>query len=173
MFRHEIDHYFCWVWLSFFLEFVFTRDAKLNRLHGGTPRPHTTPMHIRMCSACVERACAIDSFAALKPHACLAFTGVVLQPCSWPTRLARKCVTHSSLNALHICRSQFIQQQVRLDRHNVDKLVALPEGQDAGVWQYEHMRQMCLELNGLVLALEPGCKSWLPQLHGALPHTLS
>eukprot|EP00035_Acanthoeca_spectabilis_P022357 m.443263 g.443263 ORF g.443263 m.443263 type:complete len:205 (-) comp18946_c0_seq1:1334-1948(-) len=52
---------------------------------------------------------------------------------------------------------QYIQQLVRLNPHDIEKLVTLPDGQDANVWQYEHMRQLCMELNGLVLALEPGC----------------
>ncbi|KTF92539.1 hypothetical protein cypCar_00003815 [Cyprinus carpio] len=32
-----------------------------------------------------------------------------------------------------------------------------PEGQDEGVWKYEHLRQFCLELNGLAVKLQNEC----------------
>ena len=52
---------------------------------------------------------------------------------------------------------QRIQDQIREDHTNTDAIVALPVGCDALVWQYEHMRQTCLELNGLVVAMTETC----------------
>ena len=43
---------------------------------------------------------------------------------------------------------------------NIDKIIDLqiffsaPETQDEGVWKYEHLRQFCMELNGLAVALQ-------------------
>jgi hypothetical protein len=33
-----------------------------------------------------------------------------------------------------------------------------PELQDEGVWKYEHLRQFCMELNGLAVALQGECQ---------------
>ena len=33
-----------------------------------------------------------------------------------------------------------------------------PETQDEGVWKYEHLRQFCMELNGLAVALQSECQ---------------
>ena len=33
-----------------------------------------------------------------------------------------------------------------------------PETQDEGVWKYEHLRQFCMELNGLAVALQGECQ---------------
>ncbi|XP_035688137.1 MOB-like protein phocein isoform X1 [Branchiostoma floridae] len=49
---------------------------------------------------------------------------------------------------------QFIQQNIRQDHNNIDKILEPPEGQDEGVWKYEHLRQFCLELNGLAVKLQ-------------------
>lgn len=36
---------------------------------------------------------------------------------------------------------QFIQQMIRKDPSNVEKLLTMPDGQgDEGVWKYEHLR---------------------------------
>lgn len=35
---------------------------------------------------------------------------------------------------------QFIQQAIRQDFNNVDEILNPPEGQDEGVWKYEHLR---------------------------------
>lgn len=35
---------------------------------------------------------------------------------------------------------QFIQQMIRKDPSNVEKLLCMPDGQDEGVWKYEHLR---------------------------------
>lgn len=35
---------------------------------------------------------------------------------------------------------QYIQQLIRKDPSNVEKLLTMPDGQDEGVWKYEHLR---------------------------------
>ena len=35
---------------------------------------------------------------------------------------------------------QYIQQNIRSDCANIDKILEPPEGQDEGVWKYEHLR---------------------------------
>uniref|UniRef100_A0AAY4AZ38 MOB-like protein phocein n=2 Tax=Denticeps clupeoides TaxID=299321 RepID=A0AAY4AZ38_9TELE len=52
---------------------------------------------------------------------------------------------------------QYIQQNIRSDCANIDKILEPPEGQDEGVWKYEHLRQFCLELNGLAVKLQGEC----------------
>uniref|UniRef100_A0A8C4TA24 MOB-like protein phocein n=2 Tax=Polypteridae TaxID=8289 RepID=A0A8C4TA24_ERPCA len=52
---------------------------------------------------------------------------------------------------------QYIQQNIRSDCSNIDKILEPPEGQDEGVWKYEHLRQFCLELNGLAVKLQGEC----------------
>ncbi|XP_025959450.2 MOB-like protein phocein isoform X3 [Dromaius novaehollandiae] len=52
---------------------------------------------------------------------------------------------------------QYIQQNIRADCSNIDKILEPPEGQDEGVWKYEHLRQFCLELNGLAVKLQSEC----------------
>ncbi|XP_030848192.1 MOB-like protein phocein isoform X1 [Strongylocentrotus purpuratus] len=52
---------------------------------------------------------------------------------------------------------QFIQQTIRKDISNIDGILHPPEGQDEGVWKYEHLRQFCLELNGLAVKLQHEC----------------
>ncbi|VEL32199.1 unnamed protein product [Protopolystoma xenopodis] len=52
---------------------------------------------------------------------------------------------------------QYIQQAVRRDFTNVDEILTAPEGQDEGVWKYEHLRQFCMELNGLAVRLQEQC----------------
>uniref|UniRef100_A0ACB8G128 MOB member 4, phocein n=1 Tax=Sphaerodactylus townsendi TaxID=933632 RepID=A0ACB8G128_9SAUR len=52
---------------------------------------------------------------------------------------------------------QYIQQNIRADCSNIDKILEPPEGQDEGVWKYEHLRQFCLELNGLAVKLQTEC----------------
>lgn len=36
--------------------------------------------------------------------------------------------------------TQYIQQNIRSDCSNIDKILEPPEGQDEGVWKYEHLR---------------------------------
>ncbi|BHF63701.1 MOB member 4, phocein [Sparganum proliferum] len=49
------------------------------------------------------------------------------------------------------------QQLIRKDFRNVDEILLPPEGQDQGVWKYEHLRQFCMELNGLAIRLQEQC----------------
>jgi len=37
---------------------------------------------------------------------------------------------------------QFIQQAIRRDFANIDEILTPPEGQDEGVWKYEHLRYL-------------------------------
>lgn len=54
---------------------------------------------------------------------------------------------------------QYIQQTIRRDPSNVDLILRMPEGaQDEGVWKYEHLRQFCMELNGLCVKLQLECR---------------
>ena len=40
----------------------------------------------------------------------------------------------------------------------MDHILNAPETQDEGVWKYEHLRQFCMELNGLAVKLQSECK---------------
>jgi hypothetical protein len=53
---------------------------------------------------------------------------------------------------------QHIQQLVRRDVADVDDILNAPETQDEGVWKYEHLRQFCMELNGLAVMLQGECQ---------------
>ncbi|XP_047988677.1 MOB kinase activator-like 4 [Cydia strobilella] len=53
---------------------------------------------------------------------------------------------------------QFIQQTIRRDPANLEAILKMPEAQDEGVWKYEHLRQFCMELNGLAVRLQSECK---------------
>ncbi|XP_071516317.1 MOB-like protein phocein [Panulirus ornatus] len=53
---------------------------------------------------------------------------------------------------------QYIQQTIRLDHNNIDTILNAPETQDEGVWKYEHLRQFCMELNGLAVRLQGECQ---------------
>jgi len=53
---------------------------------------------------------------------------------------------------------QFIQQTIRKDVMDVEAILSAPETQDEGVWKYEHLRQFCMELNGLAVALQGECQ---------------
>ncbi|XP_067021847.1 MOB-like protein phocein [Acropora muricata] len=52
---------------------------------------------------------------------------------------------------------QYIQQHIRADFNDIDAILESPEGQDEGVWKYEHLRQFCMELNGLAVRLQADC----------------
>jgi len=54
---------------------------------------------------------------------------------------------------------QYIQQQIRKDRANLESLISPPEGQDEALWQYEHLRQFTLELNHLTVMFDDICTS--------------
>ncbi|KAJ3327690.1 hypothetical protein HDU76_011306 [Blyttiomyces sp. JEL0837] len=51
----------------------------------------------------------------------------------------------------------YIQSQIRKNPEDFDAIVAMPLDQDPAVWQYEHLRQVCLQLNQLVVLLAPEC----------------
>ncbi|KAI9144238.1 MOB kinase activator-like 4-like protein [Paraphysoderma sedebokerense] len=51
----------------------------------------------------------------------------------------------------------YLQALIRKHKDDVEKIVQLPDGQDPLVWQYEQLRQICLELNYLVSALQDEC----------------
>ncbi|PAA54421.1 hypothetical protein BOX15_Mlig025721g4 [Macrostomum lignano] len=53
---------------------------------------------------------------------------------------------------------QYIQQLTKADPSNVDLILNPPEGQDINVWKYEHLRQFCMELNGLAVRLQAECR---------------
>uniref|UniRef100_A0A915HIX0 Uncharacterized protein n=1 Tax=Romanomermis culicivorax TaxID=13658 RepID=A0A915HIX0_ROMCU len=52
---------------------------------------------------------------------------------------------------------QYIQQTIRKDPTNIDAILTQPEMPDEGVWKYEHLRQFCMELNGLAVRLQEQC----------------
>lgn len=52
---------------------------------------------------------------------------------------------------------QYIQQLIREDSKKIKKIVALPEGVNPELWQYEHLRQFTLELSLLVVELNEVC----------------
>eukprot|EP00095_Tigriopus_kingsejongensis_P006024 snap_masked-scaffold671_size114370-processed-gene-0.18 protein:Tk06024 transcript:snap_masked-scaffold671_size114370-processed-gene-0.18-mRNA-1 annotation:"mob kinase activator-like 4" len=52
---------------------------------------------------------------------------------------------------------QMIQQSIRAHVDDVDAILRAPETQDEGVWKYEHLRQFCMELNGLAVRLQSDC----------------
>eukprot|EP00128_Syssomonas_multiformis_P015216 Colp12_sorted_trinity150504_noHs@15523 len=70
--------------------------------------------------------------------------------CNWPAQ---------DLNDMDstLAVQQYIQQIIRRERTNVSKLLEVPEGQDEAVWQYEHLRQFCMELDELTVMLQDKC----------------
>ncbi|CAG8605890.1 4740_t:CDS:2 [Ambispora leptoticha] len=66
---------------------------------------------------------------------------------------------HISLEELDsaFALQEYIQSLVRTDKENIDALVNLPPKQDKESWQYEHLRQFCLELTFLVVQLSTEC----------------
>ncbi|KAJ3393370.1 hypothetical protein HDU80_010722 [Chytriomyces hyalinus] len=50
-----------------------------------------------------------------------------------------------------------IQHVLAVDNSDIEAIVRLPEGVDPAVWQCEHLRQLCLQLNQLVALLIPEC----------------
>ena len=44
------------------------------------------------------------------------------------------------------------------DYLDVEHILSAPETQDEGVWKYEHLRQFCMELNGLAVRLQAECR---------------
>ena len=54
------------------------------------------------------------------------------------------------LNTNSICYLVEVQNIIA----DVDCILKAPETQDEGVWKYEHLRQFCMELNGLAVKLQ-------------------
>ncbi|EFX90204.1 MOB-like protein phocein [Daphnia pulex] len=52
---------------------------------------------------------------------------------------------------------QYIQQLIRKDFTAIDEILKAPDSQDEGVWKYEHLRQFCMELNGIAVKLQNEC----------------
>mmetsp|Transcript_23498 Transcript_23498/g.41648 ORF Transcript_23498/g.41648 Transcript_23498/m.41648 type:complete len:209 (+) Transcript_23498:479-1105(+) len=60
---------------------------------------------------------------------------------------------------------EYIQDTIRADPANVQKICEPPHDVDIVVWQYEHMRQFILELNLLVVQLQGVCTpSFCPKM---------
>merc|ERR1712072_732216 len=71
--------------------------------------------------------------------------------CRWPDE------TFEEMDST-LAVQQFIQQTIRKNVNDVDAILTAPETQDEGVWKYEHLRQFCMELNGLAVNLQNECK---------------
>lgn len=70
--------------------------------------------------------------------------------CNWPNK------SFDEMDST-LAVQQFIQQTIRKDVGDIDTVLSPPEGQDEGVWKYEHLRQFCMELNGLAVKLQSEC----------------
>jgi len=70
--------------------------------------------------------------------------------CNWPVMAFEDM--DSTLNV-----QQYIQQLIKQNAADVDKILTPPEGQEEGVWKYEQLRQFCMELNGLAVVLQEDC----------------
>uniref|UniRef100_A0AC35UA79 MOB-like protein phocein n=1 Tax=Rhabditophanes sp. KR3021 TaxID=114890 RepID=A0AC35UA79_9BILA len=51
---------------------------------------------------------------------------------------------------------QYIQQSIQEGKSN-EEILELPEGMNEGLWKYEHLRQFCMQLNGLAVMLQEEC----------------
>lgn len=54
--------------------------------------------------------------------------------------------------------SQYLQLLIRNDPSNVGRLVTLPEATQEELWQYEHLRQLCIDANALSVAIAEECE---------------
>ena len=52
---------------------------------------------------------------------------------------------------------EYIQELIRDDPANVEKIIEAPQGVDINVWKYEHLRQFILETNLLIVQLKGVC----------------
>ncbi|VDM61291.1 unnamed protein product [Angiostrongylus costaricensis] len=52
---------------------------------------------------------------------------------------------------------QYIQQTIQQSPSDIDLILTPPPDLDDGVWKYEHLRQFCLQLNGLAFMLQEEC----------------
>jgi len=52
---------------------------------------------------------------------------------------------------------QYIQLLIKRNPEDIKTIVTCPESQDPNVWQYEHLRLICLELNTFLIMLSNEC----------------
>jgi hypothetical protein len=52
---------------------------------------------------------------------------------------------------------EYLQQMIRENCKDLEKIVELPADQDEHVWIFEHLRQFLLEINFLIVALSDAC----------------
>lgn len=71
--------------------------------------------------------------------------------CNWPDMPFEEM--DGTLNV-----QQYIQQCIKKNSSDVETILKVPPGQEEGVWKYEHLRQFCMQLNGLTLLLQDECK---------------
>ncbi|KAJ1670391.1 MOB member 4, phocein, partial [Spiromyces aspiralis] len=62
---------------------------------------------------------------------------------------------HDSKSTLYV--RDYLQFMVRNYRDDIDILLQVPEGIKAQIWVYEHIRQITIELGGLVVKLSEEC----------------
>ncbi|RKP24162.1 MOB-like protein phocein-like protein, partial [Syncephalis pseudoplumigaleata] len=63
---------------------------------------------------------------------------------------------------------EYLQELARMDRANIGRLLQMPPGQNEDVWQYEHLRMLCVDMNYLVIQLEHECnKESCPEMKAA------
>jgi len=62
----------------------------------------------------------------------------------------------NEMESIHAAQ-MIIQQRIRADRLQIEHILDRPDGADEDVWKYEHLRQFCLELNGLATRLQLEC----------------
>ncbi|KHJ42714.1 Mob1/phocein family protein [Trichuris suis] len=70
--------------------------------------------------------------------------------CKWPEMKFEEMDSTLSVQ-------QYIQQTIRKDPADIDAILTPPKGQDEAVWKCEHLRQFCMELNGLAVMLLNEC----------------
>nr|CAG8636221.1 13451_t:CDS:2 [Entrophospora candida]CAG8643694.1 5242_t:CDS:2 [Entrophospora candida] len=82
-----------------------------------------------------------------------------------PTEVASSSTIKPTLRRNPFALQEYLQSLLRNHKDDLDLLVKLPAGQSEEAWQYEHLRQLCLELNYLVVQLEPECnKQTCPEM---------
>ncbi|VDM84881.1 unnamed protein product [Strongylus vulgaris] len=59
---------------------------------------------------------------------------------------------------------QYIQQTIQQNPADIDVILTPPPDLDDGVWKYEHLRQFCLQLNGLAFMLQVMISDWFRSL---------
>jgi hypothetical protein len=70
------------------------------------------------------------------------------------TELADLAITNYGTGTLITQDEVFFYNKFNVS--DVETILNAPETQDEGVWKYEHLRQFCMELNGLAVKLQVG-----------------